>query len=117
MLSIAPAPITGSTPVIGADIGRTAGNLVIPPQFVNGSESNTSGLSAQLTLAFGNRNVATPLDQARSGNLLRVGGRRYFGLPVIAVSFACYVDRAVTPGSISNYGGDETLVGMLYVAP
>lgn len=116
VLAITNQPIAGITPLLGAQIGRTAQNLVIPSQYANGLSSIASGSYGQLTLAFGDRSAASPLDPSGSANRMHVGGARYFGLPAIAVSLSRHVNRAVTPGNVANYGGDDELSSTLYIA-
>jgi hypothetical protein len=117
VLSITPEPMATVTPILGAVVGRTARNLVIPPEFADGSGSAASNRFGHLTLAFGDRAVTNPLDPTRSANVMEIDGRRYFGLPVIAASFVRYINRAAQPGVIANYGGDESVGSRLYVVP
>jgi hypothetical protein len=102
---------SGPTPILGATIGATATSLVLPTSAVGTGGSSGLQPFGQIDLAFGDRATTSAADPTTSANVLTgPSGRRYFGLPVIALSFARYVNGTLGGGVLSNYGA-ETHVG------
>lgn len=106
---------TAPTPILGASVGTTATALRLPSTAVG--TGGASGLQpfGQIDLAFGDRATTSAADPTGSTNVLTgPSGRRYYGLPVVAVSFARYVNGTLGGGVLSNYGA-ETHVGATLV--
>lgn len=116
------SPRQGVTPLLGAAIGSTAGNVVLdaasklcaasPPFGISNCRGEYADLgeSGRVDLAFGRFGTTVPSTPATSDNsLIAPSGRRYFGLPVVAVSFMAFecTSCAGTAGPAVSFGAER----------
>lgn len=130
VLALTRGPATGTSALLGATLGDTATGVVLDatsdlcPRVVPGGievclRSYTDlDAAGRVDLAFGSFAATTPADPTTSLNsLLAPSGRRYYGLPVVAVSFIQFECRSCVDSHALSFGAERGVAKVLYADP
>ena len=118
VLAITQASLTTDSDIFGAAIGGVASNFVLEPYIEFAPDSVPVEPAGTLLIGFGDPSTVTAGDVTQSANyMIGPSGRRYFGLPVIGLSFTRYINRNVLPAAIANYAGENRHSGELVTIP